>query len=56
MIMQFPVAGYPANPPAPTLSDLLKDWNIVVRFAARFERVYRRGDSNKNFLVEFQGM
>ncbi len=55
MIMQFPVAGYPANPPAPPLSDLLKDWNIVVRFGDRFERVYRRGDSNKTLLVEFHG-
>jgi hypothetical protein len=56
MIMQFPVAGYPANPPAPALSELLKDWNIVVRFGDRFERVYRRGDSNKTLLVEFQGV
>jgi len=56
MIMQFPVAGYPADPPAPPLSDLLKDWNIVVRFGDRFERVYRRGDSNKTLLVEFQGV
>ena len=56
MIMEFPVLGYPPNPPAPPLSDLLKDWNIVVRFGDRFERVYRRGDSNKTLLVEFQGV
>ena len=30
VIMQFPVAGYPKEPPAPPLSDLLKGWNIVV--------------------------
>jgi hypothetical protein len=56
MIMQFPVADYPADPPAPPLRDLLKDWNIVVRFGDRFERVYRRADSNKTLLVEFQGV
>jgi len=53
---QFPVAGYPADPPAPPLNDLLGDWNIVVRFGDRFERVYRRGASNKTVLVEFQGV
>jgi hypothetical protein len=55
MIQQFPVAGYPADPPAPPVSDLLKDWNIVVRFGDRFEQVYQRGDSNKTLLGEFQG-
>lgn len=54
--MQFPVVGYPADPPAPPLNDLLKDWNIVVRFGDRFERVYRHADSNKTLLVEFQGV
>jgi hypothetical protein len=56
MITQFPVAGYPADPPVPPLRDLLKDWSVVVRFGNRFERVYRRGDSNKTLLVEFQGV
>jgi hypothetical protein len=56
MIAEFPVLGYPPNPPAPPLSDLLKDWSIVVRFGDRFERVYRRGDSNKTIVVEFQGV
>jgi hypothetical protein len=56
MVMEFPVARYPANPPAPPLSDLLSDWNLVVRFGDRFERVYRRADSDKTVLVEFQGM
>jgi hypothetical protein len=56
MILEFPVAGYPADPPAPPLRDLLKDWSVVVRFGDRFERVYRRGDSNKILLVEFQGV
>jgi hypothetical protein len=56
VIGQFPVAGYPPDPPAPPLSDLLKDWKIVVRFGDRFERVYRRGDSNRSLLVEFQGV
>lgn len=55
MITQFPVVGYPPDPPSPPLSDLLKDWSIVVRFADRFERVYRRGNPNKTLLVEFQG-
>jgi hypothetical protein len=53
---EFPVAGYPPNPPVPPLSDLLKDWSIVVRFGDRFERVYRRANSNKTLLVEFQGV
>ena len=53
VITQFPVAGFPADPP---LSDLLKGWNIVVRFGNRFERVYRHGDANKTVLVEFQGV
>ena len=56
VIMEFPVAGYPRNPPAPPLSDLLKDWSVVVRFGDRFERVYRRGDSDKTLLVEFPGL
>lgn len=55
-IMEFPVAGYPPDPPAPPLSDLLKDWNVVVRIGDRFERVYRRGDSDKTLLVEFKGV
>ena len=56
VITEFPVVGYPPNPPVPPLSDLLKDWSVVVRFGDRFERVYRRGDSNKTLLVEFQGV
>jgi hypothetical protein len=57
MIMQFPVLGFPADPPVPPLSDLLKGWSIVVRFGDRFERVYQRGDdSGKTLLVDFQGV
>jgi hypothetical protein len=56
LIMEFPLLGYPPDPPAPPLSELLKNWSIVVRFGDRFERVYRRGDSNTTLLVEFQGM
>jgi hypothetical protein len=56
VITQFPVLGYPPNAPAPPLSDLLQDWNIVVRFGDRFERVYQRGDSKKNLLIEFKGV
>lgn len=54
MILQFPVASYPANPPVPPLSELLKDWSIVVRFNDRFERVYRHGNSEKILLMNFQ--
>lgn len=56
MILEFPVAGYPADPPSPTLSSLLQDWTIVVRFGQRFERVYRRGDGNQIVIIEFQDM
>jgi hypothetical protein len=56
VIMEFPVAGYPPNPPAPPLSDLLEDWSIVVRFSDRFKRFYWREGSNKTLLVEFQGV
>ena len=56
LITEFPVAGYPRNPPAPPLSELLKDWRIVVRFGDRFERVYRRGNSDKTLLLSFQGV
>jgi hypothetical protein len=56
MIKEFPVLGYPPNPPPPPLSDLLQDWSIVVLFGERFERVYRRGNSDKTLLVEFQGV
>jgi hypothetical protein len=56
VIHEFPVADYPSNPPAPPLSDLLKDWNIVVRFGDRFEQVYQRADSNKTLLFDFQGV
>ena len=56
VIMQFPVLGYPPDPPAPPLSDLLKDWSIVVRFGDRLERAYRSGDPNKTVLLEFQGV
>ena len=56
VINQFPVWDYPPNPPSPPLSELLKDWTIVVRFGDRFERVYRHGDANKTVLLEFQGV
>jgi len=56
MIVEFPVARYPPDPPVPPLRDLLKDWSVVVRFGDRFERVYERRDSNKTLLVEFQGV
>jgi hypothetical protein len=56
MITQFPVAGYPPNPPTPPLSELLKDWSIVIRFGDRFERVYQKGVPNKTLLIEFQGI
>lgn len=55
LITQFPVAGYPPDPPTPPLNDLLKDWSIIIRFGDRFERVYRRGDSGKTLIVEFRG-
>ena len=54
MINQFPVAGYPPNPPAPPLRDLLKDWSIEVRFGERFTRFYQHGTSNRTLLIEFQ--
>jgi hypothetical protein len=56
MIMQYPIAGYPTDPPSPPLHDLLRDWNIVVRFDDRFERIYQRAASNKTLLIEFQGV
>ena len=55
VISNFPVLGLPLNPPTPPLTELLKDSNIVVRFGERFERFYRRTDSNKTLLVEFRG-
>ena len=56
MITEFPVLGYPPNPPVPALRDLLEDWSVVVRIGDRFEWVYKRGDSNKTLLAEFQGV
>jgi hypothetical protein len=56
VIRQFPVLGYPVDAPTPPLMDLLKDWNIVVRFGDRFERIYQRGDSNNRLLLEFDGV
>ena len=56
MIMQYAVAGYPADPPSPPLHDLLRDWNIAVRFDDGFERIYQHADSNKKLLIEFQGV
>jgi hypothetical protein len=56
VISQFPVAGYPAVAPAPPLDELMQGWSIVVRFGERFERIYRHGDSNKTWLLEFQGV
>src|SRR5262249_15171366 len=55
-ITEFPVLGYPPDPPAPPLKDLLENWNIVVRFGNSFERVYRQGDPQKTLLIEFQGV
>jgi hypothetical protein len=55
MVNEFPVAAYPADPPAPRLSDLLGGWNVMVRIGSRFERVYRPGDVNKTLLIELQG-
>jgi hypothetical protein len=56
MIGEFPVAGYPAVPPSPALSDLLRDWNVVVRFGGRFERTYQHGSSKKTLLIEMLGV
>jgi hypothetical protein len=56
VINQFPVGGYPTDAPAPSLSELLKDWSIVVRLGDRFERAYRRGHSEKTWVLEFQGV
>jgi hypothetical protein len=55
VVTQFPVGGYPSNPPTPPLSDLLKGWTIVVRFGGHFERVYQSGNPNKILFLEFQG-
>jgi hypothetical protein len=38
------------------LSELLKDWSIVVRFGDRFERVYRHGNSDKTLLLSFHSV
>jgi len=54
VITEYPIAGYPAGPPMPALKELLHGWNIVVRFGNRFERTYRRAESNKRILLEFQ--
>jgi len=56
LITQYPVLGYPPDPPAPPLSELLEDWTIEVHFDDQFERVYRRGAPDKTLLVDFQGM
>jgi hypothetical protein len=56
VINEFPVAGYPAEAPAPPLRDLLTGWKIAVRFGDRFERAYRPGDSDRTLLVEFDGI
>ena len=56
VINQFPIWGYPPIPPAPPLSELLKDWTIAVHVGSRFERVYRHGDPNKTIILEFQGL
>jgi hypothetical protein len=56
LITEFPVVGYPRNPPKPALSELLENWSIVVRFGEGFERTYRRADSNKTLFLEFPGV
>jgi len=56
VINEFPVLGMPRNPPIPPVAELLKDWNIVVRFGDRFQRFYRQTDSNKTLVVEFRGV
>ena len=55
MTTEFPVLGYPPDPPSPPLKDLLQDWSIVVRFGERFQRVYRQGNPEKTLFVEFPG-
>jgi hypothetical protein len=52
----LPVGGYPADFPAPAMSGLLKDRTVVVRFNDRFERIYRRANSNRTLLVQFDGV
>ncbi len=54
LIGQFPVAGYPADPPTPPLRELLAEWNVAVRIGDRFERVYRRANSARTVLFEFK--
>jgi len=56
LIQEFPVAGYPAEAPTPPLRALVKDWNIVIRFGGRFERVYQSGDSKRTLVIEFQSV
>ena len=56
VINEFPVANYPKDVPAPPLSELLKDWTIVVRFGNRFEKTYQSADPSKTLLIEFQGV
>lgn len=56
MIQDFPVAGYPAEAPTPPLCDLVKDWNILIRFGDRFERIYQSRDSKRTLVIEFQGV
>jgi hypothetical protein len=43
LTMGLPVGGYLPDFPAPHMSEVLKDWGIVVRLCDRFELVYRRG-------------
>ena len=54
--MMIPSWRLSPDVPALLMSDLLKDWTVVVRFGNRFERAYRRGDSNTTLLVEFEGV
>ena len=54
--MMIPSWRLSPDVPALLMSDLLKDWTVVVRFGNRFERAYRRGDWNTTLLVEFEGV
>jgi hypothetical protein len=42
LVNEFPLLGYPKDPPAPPLAELLSDYSIVVKIGRDFERDFKR--------------
>ena len=51
---EFPVAGYPAVAPRPSVGKLVDGWTVEVAFDDGFAKTYRHGDPEKVIRFDFR--